>query len=115
MSTWRRPFALRLLAGLMVAALAWALMPDHAQAHGAAGYQESAATLAQALAVGSHDAAAFLPCGTQATCSPVIVIVQSTSVMLVGPCQPARARLCHDRRTHIHHHGQEPPPPRLLS
>lgn len=105
--TRRSPLSLWFFASALIAVLAWTFALDDGHA-----YEVSPARSVEHLDL-AHEAAAFLPCGTQATCSPVVVIVQSTSLMFVGPCQPARTRLCQDRRTHIHNHGQEPPPPRF--
>jgi hypothetical protein len=105
--TRRSPLSLWFFASVLIAVLAWTFALDDGHA-----YEVSPARSVEHLDL-AHEAAAFLACGTQATCSPVVVIVQSTSLMFVGPCQPARTRLCQDRRTHIHNHGQEPPPPRF--
>lgn len=112
MSTWRRPFTLRLLAGLLIAALAWALMPAHAQAHGDAAHPDGAATLVQALAVDSHEAGSGLPCGPQAACAPTFVLQPVAAAAFVAPWRLLQVRGWDDRRTHLHRHAHEPPPPR---
>lgn len=112
MSTWRRPLGLRLLAGLLVAALAWALLPTHAQAHGGEAHREEGGALVQALAVDSHEAGSGLPCGPQAACAPTLALQPVAPAAFVAPWRPLRVRAWDDRRTHLHRHAHEPPPPR---
>lgn len=113
MSTWRRPFILRLLAGLLVAALIWALLPTHAQAHGDAAHREGGGTLVQALTLAPHEAGPGLPCGPQAACAPTFVLQPVATTAFVASWHLVRVRAWDDRRTHLHRHAHEPPPPRL--
>lgn len=108
MSTWRRPFALRLLAGLLIAALAWAVPPGGAQAHGGDAQAEGRA----ALSAVSHEGAAGLACGQQAACAPTPALEPVSAAAFAAAWRPLRVRAGEDRRTHLHRHAHEPPPPR---
>lgn len=112
MSTRRRPLALRLLAGLLVVALAWAVLPTSAEAHDGTAHEGGAGTLDQALAIDSHKASSEIPCGPQVACVPTLALQPVATTAFVAPWRPLRVRAWDDRRTHLHRHAHEPPPPR---
>lgn len=114
MTIWRRPFASRLLAGLLAASLAWALLATHAFAYGAMPSNEGQTSLVQSLDLPatSHQAEPGFPCEPQAACSPTLFLQQVAAPAFVAPWRSLHVRPWDDRRTHLHRHGHEPPPPR---
>lgn len=110
MTHWRRPFA-RLLAGLLVVALAWALLPAPAQAHHE-GAGDATAAVAALDAPARHEVGPGLPCGPQAACSPTLLLQRVANPAFAAPWRSRRVRPQDDRRTHLHRRGLDLPPPR---
>lgn len=107
MVTWPR----RLIAGLIMAMLTWAILPgrEHSVPHAPDeasldGFTQSSLEQAH-VEHGSR-------CGPQATCSPAILTEQATAALSDASLGSTRIMLADDLWMHLHRHGREPPPPR---
>lgn len=108
MVTWPR----RLMAGLIMAMLAWAVLPgrEHSVAHASS---EAGADILDRSSLGEAHAEHGSRCGLQAPCSSVILSQQAIAPLIDARSGPTRVALANDVWTHLHRLGHEPPPPRL--
>lgn len=113
MATWPR----RLMAGLLLALLAWSVAPERQHPHD---YLPEGATMAALVAdlggAAAQAAAGQEPgCGPRAACSAALPAQNAASALPAASARPAHARSRDDLWAHLHRHDRETPPPRRLA